>query len=142
METVAKESLSFSRLDAWRRFRKLRDQYGGEQGLSKVSGISVLQIRKYCSEKYMKEHNFQQATWEKYFGPWDNAEPTFVLLCQKNAEETASTVEDNTNDQKTVDKETDKPVSEIKMPRLILEVPSLEELDATLELYGMKLIIE
>lgn len=36
----------------------------------------------------------------------------------------------------------EKETSEVKMPRLILEVPSLEDLDATLELYGMKMIIE
>ena len=138
-----KESLSFSKLDAWRRIRKLRSQYG-EAGLSAVSGIGRVQIRKYCSESYMKSHNFRQSTWEKYFGPWDDPEPTFVMKLNQNSDEKKETSEmkDNTPEMDIANTETVETKPEVKMPRLILEVPSLEDLDATLELYGMKMIIE
>lgn len=146
METSneTKESLSFSKLDAWRRIRKLRDQYGGEAGLSKASGISILQLRKYCSESYMQKHNFRQKTWEKYFGPWEDKEPTFVMLAKTEDEKEAAqkAMENTTNKDADTEKIETPAEPEIKMPRLILEVPSLEDLDATLELYGMKIVIE
>lgn len=138
-----KESLSYSKLNAWRRVRKMRNQYGGAAGLSAASGLGVVQIRKYCSEKYMKEHNLRQSTWEKYFGPWDDKEPTFMLKQNQNSEkEETSEMKDNTPDMDITERETIETKPEVKMPRLILEVPSLEDLDATLELYGMKLVIE
>lgn len=141
-----KESLSFSKLDAWRRIRKLRDQYGGEKKFSEVSGLGIAMIKKYCSEAYMKKSCFKQSTWEKYFGPWDDKEPTFMMKLQKPAEDVEiQEAEDDISEATDTEIETEKKkeeISEVKIPRLILEVPSLEDLDATLELYGMKMIIE
>ena len=140
-----RESLSFSKLNAWKRMRQLRNKYGGEKAFSEVSGLGVAMIKKYCSESYMKKSNFKQSTWEKYFGPWDDKEPTFMMKLQKSAEdaeihEAEEDISDTTATEiKTEEKEE---ISEVKMPRLILEVPSLEDLDDTLELYGMKMIIE
>ena len=141
-----KESLSFSKLSAWKRMRQLRNKYGGEKAFSEVSGLGVAMIKKYCSESYMKKSNFKQSTWEKYFGPWDDKEPTFMMKLQKPAEDAEiNEAEDDIYDTTTTEIETEEKkeeISEVKMPRLILEVPSLEDLDATLELYGMKMIIE
>lgn len=141
-----KESLSFSKLDAWRRIRKLRNQYGGEKRFSEVSGLGIAMIKKYCSESYMKKSSFKQSTWEKYFGPWDDKEPTFMMKLQKPAEDVEiHEVEDDISEATDTEIETEEKkeeISEVKTPRLILEVPSLEDLDATLELYGMKMIIE
>lgn len=142
-----KESLSFSKLDAWRRIRRMRNQYGGEKRFSEVSGLGIAMIKKYCSESYMKKSGFKQSTWEKYFGPWDDKEPTFMMKLQKPAEdvEIQEAEENDISEATDIEIETEEKkeeISEVKMPRLILEVPSLEDLDATLELYGMKMIIE
>ena len=141
------KSNEFSRKRMWERTRALRDQYGGEAGLSEVSGMGTVMIRKYCSDLYMKKHNVTKATWEKWFGPWEDETPTFRMKLKKEAEKAIDiSVEPEKaaeSDEPTPD--TEKPVdpdTEIKMPRLILEVPSLEDLDATLDLYGMKMIIE
>ena len=146
-ETVneERESLSFSKLNAWKRMRQLRNKYGGEKAFSEVSGLGVAMIKKYCSESYMKKSNFKQSTWEKYFGPWDDKEPTFMMKLQKPAEDAEiHEAEEDISDATATEIETEEKeeISEVKMPRLILEVPSLEDLDATLELYGMKLVIE
>ena len=139
-----KESLSFSKLNAWKRMRQLRNKYGGEKAFSEVSGLGVAMIKKYCSESYMKKSSFMQSTWEKYFGPWDDEEPTFMMKLQKPAVEAEihEAEEDISDTTATETEEKKEEISEVKMPRLILEVPSLEDLDATLELYGMKMIIE
>lgn len=140
-----KESASFSKLNAYKRMRELRKKYGGEKGFSEVSGLGIAMVKKYCSESYMKKSSFQQSTWEKYFGPWDDKEPTFMMKLQKPAEEAENhEAEEDISDTTATEIETEEKeeISEVKMPRLILEVPSLEDLDATLELYGMKLVIE
>lgn len=140
-----KESASFSKLNAYKRMRELRKKYGGEKGFSEVSGLGIAMIKKYCSESYMKKSNFKQSTWEKYFGPWDDKEPTFMMKLQKPDEETKNhEAEEDISETTATEIETEEKeeISEVKMPRLILEVPSLEDLDATLELYGMKLVIE
>ena len=141
-----KESASFSKLNAYKRMRELRKKYGGEKGFSEVSGLGIAMIKKYCSESYMKKSNFKQSTWEKYFGPWEDKEPTFMMKLQKSDEaaDIYEAEEKDISDTTATEIETEEKeeISEVKMPRLILEVPSLEDLDATLELYGMKLVIE
>ena len=140
------KSKEFSREEMRERMRALRAQYG-EKKLSEISGMKVLQIRKYCAEGYMQKHHVRQETWEKWFGPWEDETPTFRMMIGQDTvkqidistepEAAAETAEIKTENEEGPDRN-----AEIKMPRLILEVPSLEDLDATLDLYGMKMIIE
>ena len=95
----------------------------------------------------MQKHHVRQETWEKWFGPWEDETPTFRMMIGQDTvkqidistepEAAAETAEIKTENEEGPDRN-----AEIKMPRLILEVPSLEDLDATLDLYGMKMIIE
>lgn len=143
--TETRDVKPFSSMEMRNRMLTLREQYG-EDGLAEISGIGKMQIRKYCSERYMQKHAIRQITWEKYFGPWEDDIPTFRMTITQETIKAAAAEQKNdiseAESETTEAPEDTAPDTEVKMPRLILEVPSLEELDCTLELYGMKMVIE
>jgi hypothetical protein len=142
------ERCGFSPKGAWIKIKQLRDKYGVEE-LARLTGAPPTTIRSYCSESYMKKHKMQESTWEKYFGKWGLKDPEFpnadpveeaeddIMQAINAGEEIMVMV----NNEEPEDKK-EEPVEPPKQPRLILEVPSLEELDAALERFGFKMLIE
>lgn len=142
------ERCGFSPKGAWIKIKQLRDKYGVDE-LARLMGVSPATVRSYCSEYYMKKHKMLESTWEKYFGKWglkdpvfpnadqvDEAEDAIVEALEQGEEIMVTVVNEEPEDKK-------EPVAEApKQARLILEVPSLEELDAELERFGFKMLIE
>lgn len=141
------ERCGFSPKGAWIKIKQLRDKYGVNE-LARLTGAAPNTIKSYCSESYMKKHKMLESTWEKYFGKWGLKDPEFpnadevdepdaIVEAIEQGEEIMVMV----NDEKPEDKK-EEPVEAPKQPRLILEVPSLEELDKALERFGFKMLIE
>lgn len=142
------ERCGFSPKGAWIKIKQLRDKYGVDE-LARLMGASPATVRSYCSESYMKKHKMLESTWEKYFGKWglrdpefpnadqiDEAEDAIVEALEQGEEIMVAVVNEEPEDKK------EEPVEPPKQARLILEVPSLEELDAALERFGFKMLIE
>lgn len=145
------EACGYSRKHAWQRIKRLRARYGVDE-LSKRTGIKPLQIQNYCSEAYLRRYKnaLTQDFWEKHFGKWELKEPDFPYdengnpvraIVQIPKPEKPAEVE--TPESEKVEPE---PVEEVtpeapKKARLVLEVPSLAELDSALEEFGMELEI-
>lgn len=141
------ERCGFSPKGAWIKIKQLRDRYGVDE-LARLTGIAPNTLRSYCSEAYMKKHKMLESTWEKHFGKWGLKDPEFpnvdlvegaedaIIQAVEQGEEIMVMVNEEPEDKK-------EPVAEApKQARLILEVPSLEELDAALERFGFKMLIE
>lgn len=146
-DKTLEEICGFSAKGAWRKIRQLRDRYGSKR-LSEMTGLTQSTINVYCSASYMKNHELQEETWEKYFGKWGLKDPVFPNADQLNMEE-AVIIEDAEQEDKNVAEEVvsetvEKPAVEEEKTkaRLILEVPKLEELEEALKRFGFKLIIE
>lgn len=140
------ERCGFSPKGAWIKIKQLRDKYGVNE-LARLMGVSPNTVRSYCSEYYMKKHKMLESTWEKYFGKWGLKDPEFpnadkvdepdaIVEALERGEEIMVMVNEEPEDKK------EEPVEPPKQARLILEVPSLEELDAALERFGFKMLIE
>lgn len=141
------ERCGFSPKGAWIKIKQLRDRYGVDE-LARLTGAAPNTIRSYCSESYMKKHKMLESTWEKYFGKWGLKEPEFPNADRDEAEDAIMQAIDEGEEimvmvnEEPEDKK-EEPVAEApKQSRLILEVPSLEELDAALERFGFKMLIE
>ena len=144
------EACGYSRKHAWQRIKRLRARYGVDE-LSKRTGIKPLQIQNYCSEAYLRRYKnaLTQEFWEKHFGSWELKEPDFPYdengnpvraIVQVPEEKPAEVV---TSEAVMAEPE---PVEEVtpeapKKARLVLEVPSLAELDSALKEFGMELEI-
>ena len=147
------EAAGYNRKHAWQRIKRLRARYGVDE-LSKRTGIKPLQIQNYCSEAYLRRYKnaLTQDFWEKHFGKWELKEPDFpydengnpvraivqIPEPEKPAEEVV-TPEPVMEEPEPVEEVTSEPAP--KKARLVLEVPSLAELDAALAEFGMELEI-
>lgn len=145
------EACGYSRKHAWQRIKRLRARYGIDE-LSKRTGIKPSQIQNYCSEAYLRRYKnaLTQDFWEKHFGKWELKEPEFpydengnpvraivqIPETEKPAEVVAEPV---VVEPEPVEEVTPEPAP--KKARLVLEVPSLAELDSALEEFGMELEI-
>ena len=144
------EAAGYSRKHAWQRIKRLRARYGVDE-LSKRTGIKPLQIQNYCSEAYLRRYKnaLTQDFWEKHFGKWELKEPDFPY--DENGNPVRATIQPEPDKPAEVvtpesKKAEPEPVEEVtpeapKKARLVLEVPSLAELDAALAEFGMELEI-
>lgn len=145
------EAAGYSRKHAWQRIKRLRARYGVDE-LSKRTGIKPLQIQNYCSEAYLRRYKnaLTQDFWEKHFGKWELKEPDFpydengnpvrAIVQIPEAEKPAEVVtEPVMAEPEPVEEVTPEPAP--KKARLVLEVPSLAEMDAALAEFGMELEI-
>lgn len=140
------EICGFSAKGAWRKLRELRARYGVEE-LCRLTGMSRKTLYNLCSEEYAKKHKMLESTWEKYFGKWGLKDPEFpnADLVEETDDVIEQAIDAGVEVMIEVEEPEDKkePVAEApKQARLILEVPSLEELDAALERFGFRMIIE
>lgn len=117
------------------RTRKLRDEFGSSKALSEASGCSLAMVSNYCSPAYLKKHKADRKIWEKHFGLWDQP-----------AVEDVKPVEpiDDAKDITEVQVDEPKAVEQIEAPakkkaKIIIEVPSLGELEETLASFGFRL---
>ena len=144
------EAAGYSRKHAWQRIKRLRARYGVDE-LSKRTGIKPLQIQNYCSEAYLRRYKnaLTQEFWEKHFGKWELKEPDFPYDENGNpARPIVQIPEEKPAEVVTLEPvmAEPEPVEEVtpeapKKARLVLEVPSLAELDAALAEFGMELEI-
>jgi len=118
------------------RTRKLRDEFGSTKALAEASGCSRAMVNNYCSPAYHKLHKVAKVTWERYFGAWDytvkDTEPATEAPMVDDIVEGA-TVETPTVEQ------TEVPAKPAAKSKIIIEVPSLEQLEETLASFGFRL---
>lgn len=118
------------------RTKGLAKEFGGRKQLAEVIGCKASTVNMYCSPAYLKKHGAKKETWEKYFGSWDstdqNAEPVSDMpMTEEIVQETADVAPVVT------EQTTETPVK--RKARLVIEVPSLEELEETLSSFGFRL---
>ena len=107
----------------------LRKEFGSSKKLAEAAGCSLSFASNCCSPKYLEKHLPDKKNWERYFGKWD-VELTIH-------EEKADQIEEAAVEEETKEELTEKP--EKKTARIIIEVPSLEELEETLRQFGFRL---
>lgn len=117
------------------RTKGLAKEFGGRKQLAEVIGCKASTVNMYCSPAYLKKHVAKKETWEKYFGSWDstdqNAEPISDMpVTEEVVQETADVAPVVTEQTETAVK---------RKARLVIEVPSLEELEETLSSFGFRL---
>ncbi len=116
------------------RTRKLRDEFGSSKALSEASGCSLSMVSNYCSQAYLKKHKTDRKTWEKYFGLWD--QPAVEDVKPVEVVEAEDITEAQVDEPKAVE-QIEAPAK--KKARIVIEVPSLEELEETLSSFGFRL---
>lgn len=119
------------------RTKGLAKEFGGRKQLAEVIGCKASTVNMYCSPAYLKKHGAKKETWEKYFGSWDSTDqdtkPVSDMPATEIVQETAD-VEPVVTEQKQTTE------TEVKCKaRLVIEVPSLEELEETLSSFGFRL---
>ena len=102
----------------------LRKEFGTSKKLAEASGCSLSFASNCCSPKYLEKHLPDKKNWERYFGKWD---------VEKADQIEEAAVEEETKEEPKVEK------PEKKTARIIIEVPSLEELEETLRQFGFRL---
>lgn len=118
------------------RTKGLAKEFGGRKQLAEVIGCKASTVNMYCSPAYLNKHGAKKETWEKYFGSWDstdqNAEPAsdMPVTEEEIVQETADVAPVVTEQTETAVK---------RKARLVIEVPSLEELEETLASFGFRL---
>ena len=112
-----------------KRTMALRKEFGTSKKLAEAAGCSLSFASNCCSPKYLEKHLPDKKNWERYFGKWD-VEPAIH-------EEKADQIEEAAVEEETKEELTEKP--EKKTARIIIEVPSLEELEETLRQFGFRL---
>lgn len=117
------------------RTKGLAKEFGGRKQLAEVIGCKASTVNMYCSPAYLKKHGAKKETWEKYFGSWDstdqNAEPASDMPATEIVQKTADVAP-------VVTEQTTETAVKRKA-RLVIEVPSLEELEETLSSFGFRL---
>lgn len=125
--------MEFNAENVIKRTRKLRDEFGSTKALAEASGCSRAMVNNYCSPAYHKLHKVAKVTWERYFGAWD-------YTVKDTEPATEAPVVDDIVEEATVEapavEQTEVPASKSK---IIIEVPSLEELEETLSQFGFRL---
>jgi hypothetical protein len=116
----------------------LAKEFGGRKQLAEVIGCKASTVNMYCSPAYLNKHGANKETWEKYFGSWDstdqNAEPISDMpVTEEVVQETADVAPVVTEQKQTTETEVK------RKARLVIEVPSLEELEETLASFGFRL---
>ena len=107
----------------------LRKEFGTSKKLAEAAGCTLSFATNCCSPKYLEKHLPDKKNWERYFGKWD-VELTIH-------EEKADQIEEAAVEEETKEELTEKP--EKNTARIIIEVPSLEELEETLRQFGFRL---
>jgi hypothetical protein len=121
------------------RTRALRDEFGSAEKLAEAAGCSKAVVYNWCSPATIKKVGYSKEGWEKHFGPWD-----------KDSDKNTDTNHSEENPVKEIiaeeavveptKAEPEKSVKEEKQKaRLIIEVPSLEELEEALRSFGFRL---
>ena len=108
----------------------LRKEFGSSKKLAEAAGCTLSFATNCCSPKYLEKHLPDKKKWERYFGKWD-VELTIHEEKADQIEEAA--VEEETKEEPKAEK------PEKKTARIIIEVPSLEELEETLTQFGFRL---
>lgn len=118
------------------RTRKLRDEFGSTKALAEASGCSRAMVNNYCSPAYHRLHNVAKKTWERYFGTWDGT------TVKDTEPATETPVTDDIVEEAKVEapaaEQTETPAKPAKS-KIIIEVPSLEELEEALATFGFRL---
>lgn len=109
----------------------LRKEFGSSKKLAEAAGCTLSFATNCCSPKYLEKHLPDKKKWERYFGKWD-VEPTIH-------EEKADQIEEAVAEEETKKEEPEAEKPEKKTARIIIEVPSLEELEETLTQFGFRL---
>lgn len=116
------------------RTKGLTKEFGGRKRLAEVIGCKASTVNMYCSPAYLKKHGAKKETWEKYFGSWDSTDqdtkPVSDMPATEIVQETADVAPVVTEQTETAVK---------RKARLVIEVPSLEELEETLSSFGFRL---
>ena len=117
------------------RTKELRKEFGTSRKLAEAAGCPESAVIHYCSPAYLKAHLPSKERWEKYFGKWD--QNTNHIPKEEISEEKPEAVVVMTEEPKQPEAKKEK-----KTARIIIEVPSLEELETTLAKFGFKLEFE
>ena len=128
--------MEFNAENVIERTRKLRYEFGSTKALAKASGCSRAMVNNYCSPAYHKLHKVAKVTWERYFGAWD-----YTVKDTEPATK-ASVVDDIVEEAKVeapAVEQTETPAKPAAKSKIIIEVPSLEELEETLSQFGFRL---
>lgn len=129
--------MEFNALNVELRTKELRREFGSSRKLAEAAGCPVSAVIHYCSPAYLKEHLPSKERWEKYFGKWD--QDTNHIPKEEISEEKPEAVVVMTEEQP---KQPEAKKEKTKTARIIIEVPSLEELESTLAKFGFKLEFE
>lgn len=121
------------------RTKELRKEFGSASKLSQAAGCSIQAVYNYSNPKYLKRHGCTKKTWEKWFGPWDSntAETVNPVVPEEPVEE--DIIEVATAETPDKEQTEPEPTTEKRKARLVIEVPSLEELEETLSSFGFRL---
>lgn len=119
------------------RTKELRKEFGTSRKLAEAAGCPESAVIHYCSPAYLKEHLPSKERWEKYFGKWDQDTNNHIPKKEEIAEEKVEATVVMTEEPKQPEAKKEK-----KTARIIIEVPSLEELETTLAKFGFKLEFE
>lgn len=117
------------------RTKGLAKEFGGRKQLAEVIGCKASTVNMYCSPAYLNKHGAKKETWEKYFGSWDSTDQDIKPVSGMPVKEIMQETEDVTP---VVTEQTTETTVKRKA-RLVIEVPSLEELEETLASFGFRL---
>lgn len=117
------------------RTKALRAEFGSTKKLAEAAGCSPRVVYNYCSLATVKKTGFSKRGWEKHFGPWDNGTDDDTAPAPKKPVEN-DIVEETVTETPVAEEPA---VPEKKRARLVIEVPSLEELEETLSSFGFRL---
>lgn len=120
------------------RTKGLAKEFGGRKQLAEVIGCKASTVNMYCSPAYLKKHGAKKETWEKYFGSWDSTDQDTEPVSDMPA--TEEIVQETVDVAPVVTEQKQTTETEVKRKaRLVIEVPSLEELEETLSSFGFRL---
>ena len=130
--------IEFNALNVELRTKELRKEFGSSRKLAEAAGCPVSAVIHYCSPAYLKEHLPSKERWEKYFGKWDQ-DTNHIPKKEEISEEKPEAVVVMNEEQP---KQPEAKKQQTKSARIIIEVPSLEELEETLTKFGFRLEFE
>ena len=111
------------------RTKELRKEFGSSKKLAEAAGCPISAVIHYCSPAYLEKHLPAKNRWEKHFGPWDR-DANLDIHAEEITEDTAEETEVMT------EQKPEQPDKVSSTARIIIEVPSLQELEKTLSQFG------